>query len=67
VIDNWEHVIDGAASAADAPVGGGASRVLATSHEPLRLPGELVWRLALLELPATELHTGQERRWAIDR
>jgi predicted ATPase len=52
VLDNCEHVIDGAAalcvgllSACD------DVRILATSREPLRMPGEAAFRLAPLLLP----------------
>jgi len=52
VLDNCEHLLAGVADlvtaiAAQAP----KSRVLATSREPLRLPGEQVIRLAPLALP----------------
>jgi predicted ATPase/DNA-binding SARP family transcriptional activator len=53
VLDNCEHVIDSAASVVDAIVDGCEGvRVLATTREPLRLPGELVWRLEPLAVPA---------------
>jgi predicted ATPase/DNA-binding CsgD family transcriptional regulator len=52
VLDTCEHLIDAVASLArrllaDCP----SLRILATSREPLRLPGETVWRVPPLELP----------------
>jgi predicted ATPase len=52
VLDNCEHLIKAAAAAAEALLA--ACRrlvVLATSREPLRVPGELVQRVPSLELP----------------
>ena len=48
-LDNCEHVLDAAAEVADTLLRGcpGAS-VLATSREPLGLPGETVWRVPSL-------------------
>jgi predicted ATPase/DNA-binding winged helix-turn-helix (wHTH) protein len=52
VLDNCEHVIDAAALLAESLVQGGARlRVLATSREPIRVPGEMVFRLAPLAMP----------------
>jgi predicted ATPase/DNA-binding winged helix-turn-helix (wHTH) protein len=55
VLDNCEHVIQAAAEVAlalftRAP----ACRVLATSREPLRVPGERVYRVAPLDVPQPE-------------
>ena len=52
VLDNCEHVIDAAAMLGEAMLGA-TSRVyiLATSREPLRSRGEMVHRLAALEVP----------------
>ncbi|MFM0504238.1 winged helix-turn-helix domain-containing protein [Paraburkholderia caffeinilytica] len=52
VLDNCEHIIEAAAQLAQtiltlAPM----CRVMATSREPLRLPGEVVHRLQPLDLP----------------
>ncbi|HUP07966.1 MAG TPA: tetratricopeptide repeat protein [Caldimonas sp.] len=53
VLDNCEHVVEAAAVLAQRLLGAGAHlRVLATSREPLRVPGEICWPLAPLELPA---------------
>jgi len=52
VFDNCEHVIDTAAHVTEAILRGCAGiRILATSHEPLRMEGERVFRLAPFELP----------------
>ncbi len=52
VLDNCEHLLDACARLVegllrDCP----GLRVLATAHEPLRVPGERVWRIAPLTLP----------------
>ena len=53
VLDNCEHVIEAAASAAERLVRGTpAVRVLATSREPLRAEGEQVYRVSGLHVPA---------------
>jgi predicted ATPase/DNA-binding CsgD family transcriptional regulator len=54
VMDNCEHLIDGAASAV-ARLLAGCPRlvVLATSRERLNIDGEVVWRLSPLTLPET--------------
>src|SRR6516165_2444228 len=52
VLDNCEHVIDAAALLAESLVQGGARlRILATSREPIRVPGEMQFRLAPLAMP----------------
>jgi len=52
VLDSCEHVIDVAASIAEAVLKAAPHvRVLATSREPLRAEGEWLHRLASLELP----------------
>jgi predicted ATPase/DNA-binding SARP family transcriptional activator len=52
VLDNCEHLIDGVAHLVVALLAG-CSRltVLATSREPLRVPGEVSWRVPSLSLP----------------
>ncbi|MGW8952607.1 BTAD domain-containing putative transcriptional regulator [Streptomyces sp. NPDC055709] len=52
LIDNCEHLLDGVRDTVDVLLAScpGIS-VLATSREPLGLPGEYVWRLAPLPLP----------------
>jgi len=52
VLDNCEHVLDAAADAVERLTGACPGlRVLATSREPLDVPGERVLRLAPLALP----------------
>ncbi|MEV0586226.1 tetratricopeptide repeat protein [Nonomuraea sp. NPDC050310] len=52
VLDNCEHVIEACAELVDALVANCPGlRVLATSREPVRIAGELVWRVPPLELP----------------
>ena len=52
VLDNCEHVVEGSAGLADAMLDASpASVILATSREPLRIPGERVFPLRPLPLP----------------
>jgi predicted ATPase/DNA-binding SARP family transcriptional activator len=52
VLDNCEHLIAEAARAGDALLRSCPGlRVLATSREPLRVAGEVVWRVPSLSLP----------------
>jgi len=52
VLDNCEHVIDAAARLARAIIQDCPGiTVLATSREPLHLPGEVAWRVPSLRLP----------------
>jgi predicted ATPase len=52
VLDNCEHVIDEAARVAERLLRScSALRIFATSREPLRVPGELVYRVPALDLP----------------
>jgi predicted ATPase len=52
VLDNCEHVIGAAATLVDALLRGAPrSTVLATSREPLRVPGEVVFRVPSLGIP----------------
>ena len=53
VLDNCEHVIEAAARMVAALLNANPhARVMATSREPLRAPGEYVYRVLSLELPA---------------
>jgi predicted ATPase len=55
ILDNCEHVIDAAASVAEAVLQQCAGiDVLATSREALQVDGEAVWRLDPLGLPETD-------------
>src|SRR5271166_779278 len=52
VLDNCEHVLDGAAALAIGVLRGAPEvRILATTREPLRVEGEHVHRLAPLDIP----------------
>lgn len=53
ILDNCEHVIQAAAQMAEALLRANPlARVLTTSREPLRLPGEAVYRVPSLDVPA---------------
>ena len=53
LLDNCEHVIEAAARMAEALLRANPHvRVMATSREPLRAPGEYVYRVLPLEVPA---------------
>ncbi|MDQ6772447.1 MAG: LuxR family transcriptional regulator, partial [Candidatus Dormibacteraeota bacterium] len=55
ILDNCEHVIDSSARLVESALRASpALSILATSHEPLRVPGEAVWRIAGLATPATK-------------
>ena len=51
VADNCEHVVDAAASAIAALIRHPGVTVLATSREPLAIPGEVAWTVPALEVP----------------
>jgi hypothetical protein len=58
VLDNCEHLVGSAAGLAEAILGRGPNMVmLATSREPLGLPGEVVWRVPPLSLPPSTATT----------
>jgi predicted ATPase/DNA-binding CsgD family transcriptional regulator len=53
VLDNCEHVVDGAANLATAILEGAlAASVLATSRELLGVPGEVAWRVPSMTAPS---------------
>jgi predicted ATPase/DNA-binding CsgD family transcriptional regulator len=55
ILDNCEHVIDGCASAATTLLTACPQlAMLCTSREPLHVPGETIWSLAPLPLPAAD-------------
>lgn len=55
VLDNCEHLIADCAAVAEALLRACPSiGILATSREPLRIPGEARWRLAPLSVPADQ-------------
>ena len=50
ILDNCEHVVEPCAELAQALLGAAPGlRVLATSREPLGVPGELIWRVPSLD------------------
>jgi predicted ATPase/DNA-binding XRE family transcriptional regulator len=55
VLDNCEHLLSGCSPLADGVLRAcPAVRILATSREPLGLPGETVWAVRALALPDTQ-------------
>ena len=64
VLDNCEHVIEAASSAAAALLQGAAGlTILATSREPLSVPGEVIWTLpGLNTADAVELFAERARQ-----
>lgn len=53
VLDNCEHLVDAAAALAEGLLAAAPGlRLLATSREPLHLPGERLWAVPTLDLPA---------------
>jgi predicted ATPase/DNA-binding SARP family transcriptional activator len=67
LLDNCEHLLEACAEFAMALVEGCAGvAVLATSREPLRLPGEVVWRVPSLELPDLRLPADPARLARLD-
>jgi class 3 adenylate cyclase len=64
VLDNYEHLLDAAAALvemilAEAP----GVRILATSQEGLGIPGEHLWPLRSLSVPAVSLGRDRATRW----
>jgi non-specific serine/threonine protein kinase len=59
VLDNCEHLVTVCAEFAQKVLRTGSrTRLLTTSREPLRIPGEVAWRLPLLATP--DRHTSHE-------
>ncbi|MDX1520365.1 MAG: tetratricopeptide repeat protein, partial [Anaerolineae bacterium] len=55
VLDNCEHLIEACATLADTLLRACPSiRILATSREPLHIPGELTWQVPPLSLPDSQ-------------
>src|SRR5205823_80982 len=55
VLDNCEHLVDACAALCETLLGRCPDlRILATSREPLRLGGEVVWRVPSLPAPDPE-------------
>jgi hypothetical protein len=72
VLDNCEHVIDAAARMAEAVLRAAPhTRIVATSREPLRAPGEYVYRVPPLEVPREDTddreEAAQDRRRSLVR
>jgi predicted ATPase/DNA-binding winged helix-turn-helix (wHTH) protein len=72
VLDNCEHVRDGAAALVNALLARpGRARVLATSREPLAVPGEQLYPVRGLSLPATpaldDVRSADSARVFVDR
>jgi predicted ATPase/DNA-binding SARP family transcriptional activator len=67
LLDNCEHLLEACAEFAMALLEHCAGvAVLATSREPLRLPGEVVWRVPSLELPDLRLPADPARLARLD-
>src|ERR1700726_1348429 len=61
VLDNCEHLVDAAASMAEAVVRASpAARVMATSREPLRAEGDCLYRVPPLPAPSSESQDAEE-------
>jgi predicted ATPase/DNA-binding CsgD family transcriptional regulator len=55
IIDNCEHLLDSSARLAESLLRRCRDlHILATGHEPLRVPGEMVWRIAPMTVPETD-------------
>ncbi|HEX6349542.1 MAG TPA: AAA family ATPase [Candidatus Dormibacteraeota bacterium] len=63
VLDNCEHLVEAGARVAEALLRAGPDvKILATSREALRVPGETVWRVPALAIPdATRLFADRAR------
>jgi predicted ATPase len=61
VLDNCEHVIEAAARMSEAVLRAAPyARVVATSREPLRAPGEYLYRVPSLEVPLEDTHDRED-------
>ena len=66
ILDNCEHVIEAAASLADRLLTDcPRTRIIATSREPLRIPGETLWVVTPLPVPPVSGMAGAESAPAI--
>ena len=66
VIDNCEHVLDAAAALIAELLAQPSVTVLATSREPLAIPGEIRWPVPALGIPARDEPTTAESLLGID-
>jgi predicted ATPase/DNA-binding winged helix-turn-helix (wHTH) protein len=63
VLDNCEHLVVAATRAAETMLSANTSvHVVATSREPLRASGEVIYRVASLEVPNPSSNTGETLR-----
>ena len=61
VLDNCEHLLDACAALADQLLRACSElRILATSREPLRSPGEIVWQVPPLAVPEPSIDTPEQ-------
>ena len=66
ILDNCEHVIEAAAGLADRLLADcPRTRIIATSREPLRIPGETLWVVTPLPVPPVSGMAGAENAPAI--
>ncbi len=66
VLDNCEHLIDECARLAERLLGAAPElRVLATSREPLAVPGEAVWQVPALAVPTSAEHAFESEAAAL--
>jgi predicted ATPase/DNA-binding SARP family transcriptional activator len=66
ILDNCEHLIEAAASLADRLLTDcPRTRIIATSREPLRIPGETLWVVTPLPVPPVSGMAGAENAPAI--
>ncbi|HZZ55344.1 MAG TPA: BTAD domain-containing putative transcriptional regulator, partial [Trebonia sp.] len=66
ILDNCEHLVEAAASLADRLLTDcPRTRIIATSREPLRIPGETLWVVAPLPVPPVSGMAGAESAPAI--
>ncbi|GGM24144.1 SARP family transcriptional regulator [Streptomyces fumigatiscleroticus] len=67
VLDNCEHLIESVAAVADMLLRSAPGlRILATSQDPLAIPGEVLWTVPPLKLPGAADHAGLRRFAAVE-
>ncbi|MEU6711783.1 LuxR C-terminal-related transcriptional regulator [Nonomuraea sp. NPDC046802] len=68
VLDNCEHLVESCAELVSELLDGCPwLRFLITSREPLRIPGELIWRVPPLELPGEHRPDAESVRLFVER
>jgi predicted ATPase len=66
VLDNCEHLVDSLAQVVERLLETAAGvTVLATSREPLGVPGEVIWRVPSLDTPPARGHAQRAGRVAM--